>query len=513
MYNLDAMMAGMAGLFQLKVLLFLIGGFVVGYIVGAIPGFNDANVMAILLPFTLGLEPTTAIVAMAAIYAAAQAAGSIPAILINIPGTPGTAATTLEGYPLAKAGRAAYALGISFTASTVGALVGAAFTLAFAPVLGTFALSFGPAEMFLVVLLGLTVVSTLSINNVERGLLSAAFGILISLVGADEMAAFPRGTFGIAELYDGIALIPVLLGLFGFSELILLLSQSGDAVATSAPRDEKLKSEIFAGIRETLRQRINLLRSTVVGFIVGVIPGAGATIGSFLAYGQAQQWSREPDKFGTGCPEGLVATDSANNATAAGAMVPLLTLGIPGSASTLVMLAALVMMGVRPGPEFFVNFQADAYTIIFSLFLGGLLIGVLGLALAVYAQKIAYVPKAILIPVVSLLVFIGAYAWHFLAFDILVMIVFGVLGAVMRALRYPVAPLLLAVILGPILESDFIRAVNIGGYESFLAKPIDQILAALVVLSVFGPMAIGYLRQYRARHSGRLADQEGTESL
>lgn len=488
MYDTVAMIEGLDALLKTETLLFILLGFLLGFVVGAIPGFNDANVMAILLPFTLLLDPTVAIVSMVAIYCGAQAAGSIPAILMNIPGTPGNAATTLEGYPLARAGRSGYALGLSFGASTFGAFIGAALALIFAPILGLFALRFGPAEMFMVAVLGLTVVSTLSTESFAKGLMIAAFGILVSLIGVDSMSAYPRATYGIPQLYDGMPLIPVLLGLFGLSELILLLGRR-----TIADRDATQSTgwaEIITGLRESAsaKHQINIWRSSILGFVVGVVPGAGATIGSFLAYGQAKQWSRNRDAFGKGNPEGLLATDSANNATATGAVVPMLTLGLPGSASTLVMLAALVLNGVRPGPEFFRTFQVEAYTILFSMFVAAVLIATLGIVLARVAQRIVFIPNSILVPTVAVLVFIGAYAWRFMAFDLLLMVVFGVFGVILRTYRYPVPAFMLAIILGPLLESNFLRATRIGGVESLLASPISKTIAAMIVLSLLAPL-------------------------
>lgn len=495
MYDIAAMTEGLAALLQGHTLLFILLGFLLGFVVGAIPGFNDANVMAILLPFTLLLEPTVAIASMVAIYAGAQAAGSIPAILMNIPGTPGNAATTLEGYPMSRAGRSGYALGLSFGASSFGALIGAVLALVFAPILGIFALRFGPAEMFMVAVLGLTVVSTLAADGYAKGLMIAGFGILVSLIGADSMSAFPRATYGVPELYDGMPLIPVLLGLFGLSELILLVNRR--TIAGQGAAQSTGWRGIIEGLRESvrLRHQINVWRSSILGFVVGVVPGAGATIGSFLAYGQAKQWSRNRAAFGKGNPEGLIATDSANNATAAGAVVPMLTLGLPGSASTLVMLAALVLHGVRPGPEFFRTFQVDAYTILFSMFIASALIATLGILLARFAQRIVFIPNAILVPTVSVLVFIGAYAWRFMAFDILLMVVFGVFGVLLRAYGYTISAFMLAIILGPLLESNFLRATRIGGIDSLIESPISKTIAAMIVLSLLAPLLQTLLRR------------------
>ncbi|MFT0544882.1 tripartite tricarboxylate transporter permease [Allopusillimonas ginsengisoli] len=493
MYDYEAVLMGAEVFFQAHTLMFLVVGFFLGFFVGSIPGFNDANIMAILLPFSLIFEPTMAIIAMVAIYTGAQAGGSIPAILLNIPGTPGNAASILDGYPMAKKGLAGYALGLSLGASTVGSLTGAVLALLLAPIIGVYALSFGPAEMFMVVLLGMTVVSTLAADNMTKGLLIAAFGILVSLMGADPMTGFARGTYNISFLYDGMPLIPVLLGLFGFSELLLLL---GSKTVSDTADEEQKWSELFRGLKHAFRHRFNMMRSSLVGFVVGVIPGAGATIGSFLAYGMAKQWSGKPEEFGKGSPEGLIASDSANNATACGAVVPMLTLGVPGSASTLVMLAALVLHGVRPGPQFFANFQAESYAILYALFGATFLIAVLGMVMCRYMQRVVFIPTAILVPVVSVLIFIGAYAWRFLAFDIFLMIIFGLVGLLLRAKKYPVPAFLLAIILGPMLESNYLRATRIGGLDVFFESYLSIVLFSLVVLSVLAPFIVS-LRKRR----------------
>lgn len=486
MYDLVKMSEGLQNLFTPDTIFFLILGFILGFIVGAIPGFNDANLMSILLPFTLYISPKNAIISMSALYFAAQAAGAIPAILINIPGTPGTAATVFEGYPMSQKGKSGFALGISITASTIGSVFGATWAIILTPILGTVALMFGPAEMFMVAVFGLTVVSALTGDNMAKGLLAAVLGILISLIGADSMTAFSRGTFGILELEDGFPLVPPLLGLFGFSELLFLMRKS--SVAKEGATDSMSQEDIMEGMRECIRHKLVLLRACVAGTIIGIIPGAGATIGSFVAYGQAKQWSKSPEKYGTGFPEGLVASDSGNNAVAPAALIPLLTLGIPGSGSTTIMLVTLMLHGVDPGPRFFLNFQADVWTILFSMLISSLLIAAVGLPVARYFKKVAFIPTQILVPIVAVLLFTGGFAWRFLPFDILLMVVFGLLGVIMKIYNYPIPALLLALILGPILEGNYLRAVRIGGFPILFESPIVLMFWALTVLSLFAPI-------------------------
>jgi putative tricarboxylic transport membrane protein len=493
MYDTQAMLEGLNTLFTIKTLVWLSVGFVLGFIVGAIPGFSDANFMAIMLPFTILLEPMIAIVCMSALYMSAQAAGSIPAILINIPGTGGTAASVLEGYPMAKQGKAGFALGISLTSSTIGGLAGALFALLVAPILGAFAFRFGPAEICMIGIFGMTVVGSLTSEKLSKGMLATVLGVLISLVGADSMAGYSRGTFGILELEDGLPLIPTLLGLFGFSEIIFLMRQS--FIASETTVISRGWKEIFQGVREALRHRTTLVRSSILGEIIGIIPGVGAAVSGFYSYGQAKQWSKEPEKFGTGHPDGLVATDTANNATVSGAIVPLLTLGLPGSASTMVMLAALMMHGVRPGPRFFLNFQTEAYTILFSLFLSAILIFITGVPLARYARSITFMPTQVLVPIVGVLLFVGAFAWRFLTFDIMLMIVFGILGVFLRLYGYPTPAVLLAIILGPMVERNFLRAIRIGGLEIFFQGPILFTLWALILISILGPFLLELRRK------------------
>ena len=356
--------------------------------------------------------------------------------------------------------------------------------------------------MFAVVVFGFSVISSLAGERLYKGLLAVALGFLVSLIGADSIQGYPRATFGIPELYDGLPLIPVLLGLFGFSEMLFLVRERSVAGA-SATRARGF-SEILAGLREALRYPLVLLRSSVIGTVIGIIPGTGATIASFVAYGQAKRWSKQPERFGKGCPEGLVATDSANNACVGGAMIPTLTLGLPGSSSTLMMLAALVLHGVRPGPRFFMEFQKDAYTILFSLIIANFLIFLVGLPIARYFQAVTTVSSKILVPVVTVLLFMGAYAWRFTAFDLLLLIVFGLLGAAMRLYGYPVAAFLVAVVLGPMAESNFLRAFRIGGYGIFFKSWISQVLLLLALVSLVIPMLSQVLKR-QGSHARSLA--------
>ena len=297
-------------------------------------------------------------------------------------------------------------------------MFGGIFALVAAPVVGAFALSFGPAEMFLVALFGLSIVSALTGGSLARGLLVTTFGMLAGLIGVDAMTAFPRGTYGIYALYDGLPLIPVLLGLFGFSELVFMMRQR--TIAQNVSQKAGMEDEMD-GVWQAFRYRACLLYSSIIGAFVGIIPGPGATVGSFVAYGQARQWSREPEKFGTGHAEGLIASEAANNAVAATAIVPVLTLGLPGSASATIILAALYLQGIVPGPQLFMNFQVEAYTVLLSLILTGIMSLVLGVPLTRLFRNITHMPTSYLVPAVAILLFAGTLAWRFNTADILVL--------------------------------------------------------------------------------------------
>ena len=485
---MDAVLAGLLQLSQPHLLLIIFCGFTLGFAVGAVPGFNDANLMAILLPLSVYMDPIEAVVGMSVLYFSAQTAGSVPAILMNIPGTGGNAATTLDGHPMARMGQGGRALGLSLGASTVGATFGAVAALILAPALGRAALSFGPAELFLVAVFGLTIVGSVSGSDPLRAIFAICLGILVAMIGVHPASGFERSTWGLAELYDGIGLIPVILGLFGVPELIALCRQktieTGDA-----PGEAPDSVQIWQGFREALRYRTALAVSSVTGLIVGIVPGAGAAIGSFVSYGFVRRLSKRPQDFGKGSPEGLIGSDAANNAVACGAVIPLITLGLPGSASTTVMLAALALQGIRPGPQFFMAYETQAFTILWSFMAAALLIAVVGIPFARLSRRITRVPMMRLAPVTLFLLCVGAYANRFSVFDMGLMLGFGAIGIAMRAGRYPIPAFLLAFILTPVLEANYQRATRIGGHDIFLQSPICLGLIALSVASLLIPLA------------------------
>ena len=481
--SLDVVLSGMGLLLQPEHLIWLPLGMLAGLLVGAIPGFNDTNFLAMVLPFTVYLGPTNAVVFMMACFCASQAAGSIPAILLNIPGTPSNAPTCLEGFKMTRAGAGGFALGVSIAASTVGGLLSAMIAFVITPIVGIYALSFGPAELFMMALFGMTAVGSLTGKSLLKGLFSSLLGLFIACVGTEFQQGYTRASFGFFELFEGFPLIPVLLGVFGFSELFSLAGEK--SLVTEGRQQKTGFSPIIKGIKAVYTQKINMIRSGLIGTLVGLIPGTGAAIATWVSYGQARQWSKEPHQFGTGHTEGLVASDACNNGVPGGALIPTLTLGIPGSGTTLVIMAALMINGITPGPSFFAEHALEAYAILFSLVLANLFLFPIGIFVARVASNVTAIPNKFLVPIIALFCMVGAFAWRQMVFDMYLVVIFGVIGALLTRHGYSVPAFLLALLLGPLAERNFYWAMEIGGWESFM-RPI----ALVILLSTIGVLVL-----------------------
>ncbi len=505
MWDADAIMQGFSLLFTWKNVIWLLIGFTSGMVVGAIPGLVESTYLAIMLPFTVYMDIWTAIFFMTGAYVGAEAAGSYPAILMNMPGTPGTSATTFEGYQLTKKGLPGQAIGVSVTASCIGTLVGALLFMGLGPVFGVFALNFGSPEMFMLAVFGMTAVASLTGKSVTKGLISAVLGLLIATTGLDLFNALPRAHFGILEVYDAIPVLPALLGLFGFSEILILANQRS-IVAGETQTYRGLKAPL-EGVRIAITYPFVIARSAIIGMIIGIIPGAGATPANVVSYGQAKQWSRTPEKFGTGTYEGLVATDVSNNSVVPGALIPTLTLGIPGSGTTVIMMAALMLQGIRPGPSFYEQHAAEAYAIGWSLLLCSVFIMLICLPLAGNFARVAYMPLRILIPLISMACVIGVFSARQFLIDLAIMVVFGLLGFLIRRYGYSPVALLLALILGKLLEDNFFRSLLVGGPYIFFTKPISLTLFILSLLSLALPFILARLGAPKDEEASRPSGQ------
>lgn len=503
---LDLLGAGFDVLLQPQPLIYLFMGVVLGFAVGVLPGFESGNAAALALPLSVGLGPETAIIFMAAIYVSSQFAGAVPAILLNVPGTPGAAATAIDGYPMAQKGRAGEAIGVARMASVLGGIIGCGIVIAVIGPLATQALRFQSPEVFLVTLIGVTVIGTVVGDAPRKGLLSALLGLLVASMSASSLTAEPRLTFGFLELYDEIPFIPVIIGLFAFTEMFLLASKRRiiDAEDSSAAlqnlRGVAIVKDAWAGMKRTMSYPIDVVRSSLIGVGIGIVPGMGVTISNFVAWGQAKRNSKHPEEFGKGAPEGVVASESCDNAVTSATMVPTLALGIPGGGTAAVMLAALYLHGIQPGPRLMETNGPEAYALLLAMFLASLLILPIGTALALPMAQIIRMPPPYLIPLVLTIAVVGSYAMRTTMFDVGIALIFGVLGVLMRKAGYPVIPLVLGLILGPIIEQNFLRSLALENgsplvfFRSTTSLVLWGLLAAILLANVRST-----LRKRRAR--------------
>jgi putative tricarboxylic transport membrane protein len=487
-------------------LLLVLAGTTVGLMVGAMPGLSATMALAVLLPFTFTMPPLAGLIGLGSVYMGAIYGGAFAAILINAPGTPSSIATTFEGYPMAKAGRAEEAITIATIASVFGGLFGVFALLVLAPPLAAFSLRFGPPEYFWVAILGLTLIGSLSGGMLLKGLMGGALGVLISIIGVSPIGGESRFTFGFPPLQGGVELIVALIGLFVIPEL-LVMAGTGISALSRAHLGHK-RGIFLPTLKKVLSMPGNLIRSLVIGEVVSVIPGAGGNIAGLLAYNEARRASKHPEEFGKGSIEGLVASESSNNVTVAGSMVPLLTLGIPGAPPDALILGAMLMHGLRPGAELFTVSGVLTYGFIFSMGLSAIVmlpIGLLGGRL-IY-RAVVRVPPHFLVPTVGTMAILGAYALRNNMTDVMIMLVLGFLGYVLKEIGFHPAPIALGLILGPIAETGFVQARLMGSalpwpYMKLFESPLSQMLIALSVLAIVWPMFTTWRQRRRAKAGG-----------
>jgi putative tricarboxylic transport membrane protein len=484
-------------------MLFLVIGAFVGMIVGIFPGFGPSAGIAILLPMTFTLEPTTAIIMLAGIYYGSMYGGTITSILINTPGESATVASTLDGYPLAKQGRAGPALVMQAVASFVGGTIGVILICSLAPFFAEVAISFGPAEYFMLMVIGLLTLTIMTGENKRNGFVSALLGLAVATVGVDVVSGMQRYTFGSAELINGIDFIPVAIGLFGLGELF-------HCVYTGLHKDREVKpikfsfrgKDFWPDLKDYVECKFTFIRASVLGFVIGVLPGAGATIASLMSYSVEKKMSKTPEKFGKGAMAGLVGPEAANNAASSGAMIPLLTLGIPGSGSTAVLLGAFLMWGLQPGPLLMENNPEFAWGLITSMYLGNvvlLLVNIIAIPLFV---KIMQVPYRMLVPVILILCIIGTYSLHGSIVETWILLITGIIGFLMKQYGYSPAALVLALVLGPLAENSLRQALisNGGSFSVFVTRPVSLGLLIVIVLIVAVPMILS-IRKKKAKET------------
>ncbi len=482
-------------------ILVVIGCFL-GTVIGMLPGIGPINAIAILFPIVLKFElpPSSALIFFAGIFYGSQYGNSISSILLNVPGTSSAAVTCIDGNPLAKQGKAGPALAMSAVASFCGGMISIFLLIFFAPYLSKLAIDFGPSEYFVLMICAFTALTSFSQGSFIKAMFSALIGLAIATVGIDELSfgGMRRFTFGIRELGDGIDFIVVVIGVFAVGEIFIFLS---DLTKDTIQKIEPVSSVLLT-FRELKESTGGILRSCITGFLVGVLPGAGATIASFLAYNTEKKIAGEKGKFGQGDLRGVAAPESANNSSAVGSFIPLLVLGVPGSETTAVMLAALITLGVTPGPTMLVDRPEMFWGVAASMFFGNLVLIVLNLPMVKFLAKILLIPRWILMPLIAMLSIVGVYVINGSEFDLLLMLVFGVLGFVMRKTGFPMAPLILGLVLGGLIEVNFRRALtySYGDYSTFYKSPIAIGLWIITFLSLVAPVIFRFIKKRIESH-------------
>ena len=469
---------------DLTTFLLILGSTIVGVLIGALPGLSSGMAIALLLPFTIYLEPNQAIAAMAALYCGGTFGGSITAILINAPGAPPAAATAFDGFPMAQNGQAGKALGMAAVSSVIGGIISLIVLIIFAPTLAKIAYKFGPPEYFALAIFGLSMLASISSKSPVKNLIGGLIGLFVATIGVHLTTGISRFTFSIDELFEGVSFVPVLIGLFAMSEIFVQASKSElllERIKFSAIKLPSLTE--FKNCGKTI------LRSTGIGTFIGILPAEGGTVSAMIGYNEARRWSKDKDKFGKGSPEGIAGPEAANNAAAGGAMVPTLALGIPGSGSTALILAALIMHGFRPGPYLISETPEFVYAIFGAMLianLGFLFIGLIG---AKFFSLVAFIPKKLLWPAVFIFSMIGSYSFASSMFDVWVMLAAGLVGYFMDRNGFSAAPLVMGLILGKLVEESFSQSMIIhdNNFFALLESPVVLLFFVLTFLSLSSP--------------------------
>jgi len=498
----QAVTQAFAMVFEPSTLAIMVGASLFGLFVGAVPGLTATMATALLVPVTFFMAPIPAIAAMVTATAMAIFAGDIPGCLLRIPGTPASAAYTDEAYAMTRKGQAELALGAGLVFSVIGGLFGTVVLILAAPALASFALNFSSFEYFWLVLLGLTCAVFVSGDQPLKGLVTLLLGLLVACVGLGNPAGFPRFTFGHAELTGGIGMIPMLVGMFAISELIRYV------VDTSPPGEvvvDKVGNVMRGQWALARKYPLQILRGSSLGTAVGALPGAGADIAAWMSYAMSKRFSKEPEKFGTGHPEGIVESGAANNSALAGAWIPALVFGIPGDSITAIVIGVLYMKNMNPGPTLFTTNPQNIYAVFLLFIIANLIMLPLGLLCIKAARRILRVPRNVLMPIILLFCIVGTFAINNTPFDVAVMLVAGVAAYLLEANRFPIAPAILGVVLGGMLEENFITSMikSDGQLSGFVGRPIAAVLAALTLVVWF---VLPFLRM-RARRQGALASQ------
>lgn len=479
-------LVGSSALFDPAVLGLIFLGTVFGVVIGSLPGLTSTMGVALLVPVTFSMPPVYGLSLLGAIYCSSTYAGAISAILINIPGTPANCSTLLDGFPMTKKGQAGLALALATVASAIGGILSNAALLFLAPPLASLALMFGPMEYFLIALFGVSVIASLSERNMIKGFISGIAGLFLATIGMHPVTGDVRFTLGIPELFSGLPLVVALIGLYSIPEVITSLVEKSEPVESTNARVQG----VFGQMMEIFKHKMVVFRSTIIGIIVGIVPGAGSSIAGFLAYDHVKKTSKDPASFGHGNPDGVISSETANNAVVGGSLIPTLTLGIPGNAVSAVLLGGLMIHGLKPGPELFTANMDVTYAFIMSMFVSNLAFIPIGLVIAKFGTKLIKTPASILGPLVVVLGVIGSYALNTSLVDIWIMLAVGMLGYLMKVFDVPREPLVLGLVLGAMAEGELARALSlehgsvVALVESMFTTPIALVIIGLMALSI-----------------------------
>lgn len=497
---MEFLLQGLSLLMAPKVLLIICISSIYGLFVGAMPGLTATMAAALLIPFTFFMDPVPALVSIVTMSAMAIFAGDIPAALVRIPGTPSSAAYTQDSFELTKQGKAEMVLGVDVICSAIGGLMGAVVLMTSAPLLAEVAMQFSSFEYFWLAALGLSATVMVSRGSQVKGALAMILGLFLSTIGVDITLGLPRFTFGSVELLNGVDFIPAMIGVFGISEVLRNVLEG----EMSYPITRVRAGKIFSGMGGLLRRyKVNILRSGLLGTFIGILPGAGADIAAWLAYAVSKRSSKEPEKYGAGSIEAIVDSGTANNSCLAGDWVPALVFGIPGDSITAIVIGVLFMKGLRPGPMIFERQPEIVYAVYLAFILANLLMIPFGYLAIKASSQMLRVPKNILMPAILMFCIVGSYAINNSVFDIGTMLLMGVVGYFMEANGYPVAPIVLGLVLGPILEQNFMISMIKSEWDLtlFFIRPISAILGGLTIIVWFFPVLAAFLEKAKKRNS------------
>ena len=502
MVDFSSMLSGFLSLCNFDAIISLLIGVVGGMIIGALPGFSAAMGVSLLIPLTYGMSPIAALVMLTAMYTSAIYGGSITAILCHTPGTPASAATAIDGFQLTKQGRGMEAMGVATVCSGIGGTVSAIAMLFIAPALGAFSLKFSVLEYFLLSLFGLTVIASLAGDSVVKGMFSGILGLLLGCIGLDAISGHPRMTLGSLNLEDGINFVPALIGLFSVSQVMSLAWDVYHGKKGSVVEDEEnLKhGRPLPSWSEAKTLIPTTIRCSIVGTIVGIIPAAVAGVSSWICYSMGKKFSKHPEKFGHGALEGVASCETGNNAATGGALIPLITLGLPGSSVAAILLGGMMIHGLTPGASMFTKHASTTYAIMIGFLFANILMAVIGIFAARRIARVSSLPMGVLAPVILALCAIGTYAIRGNMFDVGVMVVFGLLGFVLKRCGFAAPPMILGMVLSEICESNWRRAIilaqaNGGMLSYFFSRPIAIVLTILILASLFSPVLMNYVNK------------------